>query len=107
MPGYDPEHSEAVLYHIRILEELDENEEALQLLDVSAKERVVVDRVTIMEMRGALPFLAYHSDAYADWTDALQRACSPNCPTRNMARTRPGVRSFLTIQIITSIIVGF
>lgn len=53
VPDYDAEHSEAVLYHVRVLEELEETEEALRLLDISAKSRVITDRVAIMETRGA------------------------------------------------------
>lgn len=57
VPDYDAEHSEAVLYHVRVLEELEETEEALRLLDISAKSRVITDRVAIMETRGALILL--------------------------------------------------
>ena len=42
-----------LLYHVRILEDLGEFSEALNLLDVSAKSRAIVDRVSIMEFRGA------------------------------------------------------
>jgi N-alpha-acetyltransferase 15/16, NatA auxiliary subunit len=41
-----------LLYHIRILEDVGEFNEALNLLDVSAKSRAIVDRVSIMEYRG-------------------------------------------------------
>lgn len=43
-----------MLYHIRILEDLGEHTEALSLLDTSAKSRAIVDRMAIMELRGAL-----------------------------------------------------
>ena len=41
-----------LLYHIRILEDLGEYNEALNLLDVNAKSRAIIDRVSIMEYRG-------------------------------------------------------
>lgn len=52
IPDYDIEHSETLLYHIRVLEELDNLEEALLLLDTSAKSRAIVDRKAISEARG-------------------------------------------------------
>ena len=35
-----------------MLEELDETQEALNVLDVSAKDRTIIDRTAIMEYRG-------------------------------------------------------
>ena len=55
IPDYDVEHSEVLLYHVRILEGLGELNDALSLLDVSAKSRAIIDRVSIMEYRGAWP----------------------------------------------------
>ncbi|KAK7036634.1 hypothetical protein VNI00_011567 [Paramarasmius palmivorus] len=52
VPDYDVEHSETLLYHVRVLEELGEWSEALALLDASAKERAIVDKTAIMELRG-------------------------------------------------------
>ena len=52
VPDYDPEHSEVMIYHVRVLEEMGEYREALALLDANAKDRVIVDRVAIMETRG-------------------------------------------------------
>lgn len=49
---YDVEHSEVMLYHIRVLEDLGEYAEALSLLDINAKSRAIVDRTAIMEFRG-------------------------------------------------------
>lgn len=40
------------MYHIRILEELEEYSEALTMLDKNAKSRVIVDRTAVMETRG-------------------------------------------------------
>ena len=55
IPDYDVEHSEVLVYHVRILEDLGEFSDALALLDVSAKSRAIIDRVAIMEYRGTLP----------------------------------------------------
>ena len=46
------EHSDVLLYHIRVLEELGETEEALSMLDTNAKSRAIVDRKAIGEVRG-------------------------------------------------------
>ncbi|GJE86494.1 NMDA receptor-regulated protein 1 [Phanerochaete sordida] len=54
IPDYDVEHSEVMLYHVRVLEDLGELSEALSLLDVSAKSRAIIDRVAIMEFRARL-----------------------------------------------------
>ncbi|KAJ7234648.1 NMDA receptor-regulated protein 1-domain-containing protein [Mycena haematopus] len=54
VPDYDVEHSEAMLYHIRLLEDLGEFTEALAMLDVNAKSRAIVDRTSIMEIRARL-----------------------------------------------------
>lgn len=52
MPDYDPEQSDLLLYHVRILEDVGEVAEALTLLDTNAKSRAIVDRVAVMETRG-------------------------------------------------------
>lgn len=52
VPDYDFEFSELTMYHIRILEELEEYSEALTMLDKNAKSRVIVDRTAVMETRG-------------------------------------------------------
>ncbi|KAJ6486930.1 NMDA receptor-regulated protein 1-domain-containing protein [Mycena sanguinolenta] len=54
VPDYDVEHSEALLYHIRLLEDMGEYNEALAMLDVNAKSRAIVDRTAIMEVRARL-----------------------------------------------------
>ena len=59
IPDYDVEHSEVLLYHIRVLEDLEEYSEALNLLDVNAKSRAIIDRVAIMEYRGS--WSTYHT----------------------------------------------
>ncbi|KAJ7336280.1 NMDA receptor-regulated protein 1-domain-containing protein [Mycena albidolilacea] len=54
VPDRDVEHSETMLYHVRLLEELGEFTEALAMLDVNAKSRAIVDRTAIMEIRARL-----------------------------------------------------
>ncbi|KAI9511423.1 NMDA receptor-regulated protein 1-domain-containing protein [Russula earlei] len=45
VPEYDPEQSDLLLYHVRILEDMEEFTTALTLLDTKAKSRAIVDRV--------------------------------------------------------------
>lgn len=52
IPDRDIEHSETLLYHVRLLEELGEYTDALEIIDVGAKDRSIVDRTAIMEVRG-------------------------------------------------------
>ncbi|KAG6833055.1 hypothetical protein H0H87_012066 [Tephrocybe sp. NHM501043] len=40
---YDIEHSETLLYHVRLLEEMEEYTDALSLLDINSKSRAIVD----------------------------------------------------------------
>ncbi|KAF9788345.1 NMDA receptor-regulated protein 1a [Thelephora terrestris] len=54
VPDYDVEHSELLLYHVSLLEEVGEFSEALNLLDTNAKARVIIDRTAIMERRASL-----------------------------------------------------
>ncbi|KAH8116094.1 NMDA receptor-regulated protein 1a [Phellopilus nigrolimitatus] len=54
VPDYDSEHSEVVLYYVRVLEELGELGDALLMLDSNAKSRVIVDRTAVMETRARL-----------------------------------------------------
>ena len=58
MPDYDFEHSEVMLYYVRILEDLGETSEALTVLDAKSKERVIVDRTAVMEVRGTTIYLS-------------------------------------------------
>ena len=58
MPDYDFEHSEVMLYYVRILEDLGETSEALTVLDAKSKERVIVDRTVVMEVRGTNIYLS-------------------------------------------------
>lgn len=64
VPDYDPEQSDLLLYHVKILEDMGELVEALTLLDVHAKSRAIVDRVAVMETRGVL--LSYGRCALID-----------------------------------------
>lgn len=54
IPDYDVDHSETLLYHVRLLEDLGEFKEALDILDNNAKQRRILDRTSIMEYRGSL-----------------------------------------------------
>jgi len=52
VPDYDIEHSETLLYYIHILEELGDFSEALTVLDRNSRSRSIVDRTSILEIRG-------------------------------------------------------
>jgi len=52
VPDYDVDHSETLLYYTRLLEDLGLHTESLSILDVNAKERAIVDKTSIMEIRG-------------------------------------------------------
>jgi len=52
VPKYDPEHSELLLYHVRILVDLGEYDEALSFLDEHEKSRAITDRFAIATNRG-------------------------------------------------------
>ncbi|CAK5272671.1 unnamed protein product [Mycena citricolor] len=67
IPDYDVEHSETLLYHVRLLEEMGELTEALTLLDVNAKERAIVDRTAIMEIRARLLTKLSSEEAEQAW----------------------------------------
>ena len=54
MPDYDIEHSELLLYHVSLLEEIGRFSEALSLLDANAKARAIVDRTAVMSRRGTV-----------------------------------------------------
>lgn len=43
-----------LLYHVALLEELEQFSEALSLLDTNAKSRAIVDRTAVMERRGTI-----------------------------------------------------
>lgn len=52
VPDKDIEHSETLLYYIRLLEETGETQQALKVLDTSSKGRAIVDKTAIFETRG-------------------------------------------------------
>ncbi|KAH8102267.1 NMDA receptor-regulated protein 1a [Cristinia sonorae] len=74
IPDYDVEHSEVLLYHIRILEELGDYQEALNLLDVNAKSRAIIDRTAIMEFRARLlSKQGEHDNAEQTWQALIEQ----------------------------------
>ncbi|OBZ77517.1 N-alpha-acetyltransferase 16, NatA auxiliary subunit [Grifola frondosa] len=77
VPDYDVEHSEVLLYHVRVLEELGETNEALALLDVNAKSRAIIDRVAIMEFRARLLSKLGMEDAEHTWQALIEQ--NPDC----------------------------
>ncbi|KAF8582555.1 N-terminal acetyltransferase A, auxiliary subunit [Ramaria rubella] len=74
IPDYDVEHSEVLLYYIRVLEDQDEFSEALSQLDMYAKERSIVDRTAIMEYRARLlTKLSRMDDASEAWRTLIDQ----------------------------------
>ncbi|KAH0834787.1 NMDA receptor-regulated protein 1-domain-containing protein [Lanmaoa asiatica] len=79
VPVRDPEYGELVFFHIRVLEELEEWQEALALLDKKAKDKMLVDRLAVAECRARL-FGKLKSTGDADnavkeeWADAAERS---------------------------------
>ena len=67
-----------LLYHVKILEDMGELNEALTLLDVNAKSRAIVDRVAVMETRGAA--LTYDCYALVDSSGMTARLLSMQGP---------------------------
>ncbi|KZT00643.1 NMDA receptor-regulated protein 1a [Laetiporus sulphureus 93-53] len=77
VPDYDVEHSEVLLYHVRILEEIGSTSEALALLDVNAKSRAIIDRMAIMEFRARLLSKLGDSEAEHTWRALIEQ--NPDC----------------------------
>ncbi|KAI0727501.1 NMDA receptor-regulated protein 1-domain-containing protein [Fomitopsis betulina] len=73
VPDYDVEHSEVLLYHVRLLEETGEAKEALAFLDVNAKSRAIVDRIAIMEHRARLMSELRLPDAHETWRHLIEQ----------------------------------
>ncbi|KAF8550148.1 N-terminal acetyltransferase A, auxiliary subunit [Imleria badia] len=63
VPARDTEYGELVFFHIRILEELGEFQDALTMLDKKAKDRMLVDRPAIAECRGEQRWIPYRRSA--------------------------------------------
>ncbi|TFK49358.1 N-terminal acetyltransferase A, auxiliary subunit [Heliocybe sulcata] len=78
VPDYDVEHSEVLLYHVRLLEDLNEFTEALTLLDSNAKSRAIVDRRVIRETRARLLSKLQQTDeAEGAWRVLIET--NPDC----------------------------
>ncbi|KAF7289948.1 hypothetical protein MIND_01370000 [Mycena indigotica] len=77
VPDYDVEHSETILYHVRLLEDLGEHTEALSMLDVNAKSRAIVDRTAIMEIRARLLSKLGSEEAEHAWRVLVEH--NPEC----------------------------
>ncbi|KAJ7057790.1 NMDA receptor-regulated protein 1-domain-containing protein [Mycena amicta] len=77
VPDYDVEHSETMLYHVRLLEDLGEHTEALSILDVNAKSRTIVDRTAIMEIRARLLSKIGADEAEHAWRVLVEH--NPEC----------------------------
>ncbi|KAJ7487779.1 NMDA receptor-regulated protein 1-domain-containing protein [Mycena latifolia] len=77
VPDYDVEHSETMLYHVRLLEDLGEFTEALAMLDVNAKSRAIVDRTSIMEIRARLLSKLQSDEAEHAWRVLVEH--NPDC----------------------------
>ncbi|KIJ50501.1 hypothetical protein M422DRAFT_159469 [Sphaerobolus stellatus SS14] len=74
----DPEHSEVLLYYIRVLEDLGEYAEALEQLELHAKERAIVDKTATAEYRGRLlAKLSRTEEAAKTWRALIEQ--NPEC----------------------------
>ncbi|KAI0747030.1 NMDA receptor-regulated protein 1a [Daedaleopsis nitida] len=73
VPDYDVEMSEILLYHVRVLEDLGELTEALALLDSSAKERTIIDRVAIQEFRARILSKLGKEEAQQAWQGLIEQ----------------------------------
>ncbi|CDO77958.1 hypothetical protein BN946_scf184971.g8 [Trametes cinnabarina] len=73
VPDYDVEMSEILLYHVRILEGLGEYAEGLALLDTNAKERIIIDRVSIMEFRARFLSKLSSPEAQQAWQGLIEQ----------------------------------
>ncbi|KAF5351177.1 hypothetical protein D9756_008406 [Leucocoprinus leucothites] len=72
IPDYDVEHSETLLYHIRVLEDLGDYKEALDMLDHGAKERMILDRTATMEYRARLLTKLDTPEAESAWRAVIE-----------------------------------
>ncbi|EIW77090.1 N-terminal acetyltransferase A, auxiliary subunit [Coniophora puteana RWD-64-598 SS2] len=72
-PDYDADNSERLLYHVRVLEELGENTEALAFLDKYAQSRYIVHRTSTMEYRARLTTKLKSSDAPDAWRVLIEQ----------------------------------
>ncbi|CAE6505655.1 unnamed protein product [Rhizoctonia solani] len=74
VPDYDCEHSEFLLYHLRIMENLGKHEEVLAALDVYSKQREILDRTVIVEFRARnLSKAKRKAEAAHEWTTLIEQ----------------------------------
>ncbi|CUA71486.1 N-alpha-acetyltransferase 16, NatA auxiliary subunit [Rhizoctonia solani] len=74
VPDYDCEHSELLLYHLRIMEGLGKHEEVLAALDVYSKQREILDRTAIVEFRARnLGKANRKAEAAHEWTTLIEQ----------------------------------
>ncbi|KAG8761893.1 hypothetical protein FRC11_012500 [Ceratobasidium sp. 423] len=74
VPDYDYEHSELLLYHLRIMENLGKHEEVLAALDVYSKQREILDRTAIVEFRARnLSKANRKAEAAHEWTTLIEQ----------------------------------
>ncbi|CAE6477374.1 unnamed protein product [Rhizoctonia solani] len=74
VPDYDFEHSELLLYHLRIMENLGKHEEVLAALDVYSKQRQILDRTAIVEFRARnLSQANRKAEAAHEWTTLIEQ----------------------------------
>ncbi|KAF9235797.1 NMDA receptor-regulated protein 1-domain-containing protein [Melanogaster broomeanus] len=79
VPVRDPEYGELIFFHLRILEDMGELQQALTLLNNNAQERLLLDRPVVIEFRARLlGKLKSTPDAdstqMAEWTQAAEQA---------------------------------
>lgn len=55
VPDHDIEHSDVMLYYLKLLIELERYSEALELIDLADQHKSIVDRVALLECRGLRP----------------------------------------------------
>ncbi|KAG2003328.1 NMDA receptor-regulated protein 1a [Coprinopsis cinerea AmutBmut pab1-1] len=77
VPDKDVEHSETLLYYVRLLEESGDLEEALRVLDTNSKARAIVDKTAVFEARARLLTELKSDEAKDAWTHLLER--NPEC----------------------------
>ncbi|KAK7439356.1 hypothetical protein VKT23_017581 [Stygiomarasmius scandens] len=72
IPDYDNDHSETLLFHIRVLYNLGLYTEAISLLDTNAKARAIVDKTAIMQYRAQLLSASDSSEAADAWRVCIE-----------------------------------
>ncbi|KAJ2925092.1 hypothetical protein H1R20_g11994, partial [Candolleomyces eurysporus] len=77
VPAHNVEHSETLLFYIRLLEELGDYSEGLSLLNTNSKSRAIVDQTAISETRARLLSKLQSPEAEEAWHTLLER--NPDC----------------------------